>query len=230
MAKKEKVLCIKRSALPKEWLKKRCASKIDESIFYTLCAQSGFSWMDRNQVETQPWYKQIIPYIVIQTADLLQTAVYRRQGSETRLHDLWSLGIGGHINPVDNDDVNKSLDKRAERNESRSFAPHEFSPKKFNDSAEQFKNIIYSGMMRELDEELFNLPGEISPLFYGLINEEETAVGQVHLGVVFRILTDCPERFEPGEELSGFKWESTASLDTLNMEDWSSLALELFKK
>lgn len=64
---------------------------IPENMFY----------IDRDEAENNPNYKQIIPYCVISRGTA--TFCYQRSkiGSENRLHDLWSIGVGGHINPCD---------------------------------------------------------------------------------------------------------------------------------
>jgi len=60
-----------------------------------------------------------------------------------------------------------------------------------------------------------------------VISEDITNVGKVHLGAVFRILTDHPEKYQPGVELNGFTWFDTERLDQLKLELWSTLALSL---
>ncbi len=101
MEKNEKVLCIKRDRLPLEWVKEKSIVPLQFDQFISTCSNAEFNFIDRPMAENDPSFKQIIPYIIIQTADLKKTAIYNRQGSEKRLHDLWSLGIGGHINPID---------------------------------------------------------------------------------------------------------------------------------
>jgi len=60
-----------------------------------------------------------------------------------------------------------------------------------------------------------------------LISEDVTDVGKVHLGAVFRILTNSPEKYHPGNELFQFTWKKTKKLEQLNLELWSKLALKL---
>lgn len=58
-------------------------------------------YIDRDIAENDPSYKQVIPYCVFtKNSDLF---IYQRskKASENRLHDLWSVGVGGHINPCD---------------------------------------------------------------------------------------------------------------------------------
>lgn len=198
MTESETVLCIKRNVLPKSWVQPRSIVPLDLDVFIENCSISGSKFLNRNDAEKNPEYKQIIPYIILQTRDMKKTALYNRQGSEKRLHDLWSVGIGGHINPIDKDGQNAS-----------------------------FRQILMAGMERELNEELDKRPLDEPPDFMGVISEDITDVGKVHLGAVFRILTEHPEKYLPGAELFQFTWSETKSLYTLNMELWSSLALEL---
>ena len=66
-------------------------------------------FMDRETAEGDPSFKQIIPYgIFVHQGKVLH---YTRGGAggEARLHDKGSLGIGGHINPVDWKGENEGL-------------------------------------------------------------------------------------------------------------------------
>jgi len=196
--KKESVLCIHRDRLPPSWVKTKSIVPLDQGTFIDKCTLAGFEFIPRQEAENNPGVKQVIPYIVLQTKALDYTAIYNRQGSEKRLHDLWSIGIGGHINPIDQKKKHLS-----------------------------FKDILMSGMERELAEELLDRPKLDPQEFCGIISEEITDVGSVHLGAVFRILTQTPEAYLPGPELSRFQWAKTKDLNKLNMELWSELALEL---
>jgi len=62
-------------------------------------------WIPRNIAEKSPEYKQVIPYCVITCAN--KTFSYRRnkKGNESRLHNMKSIGIGGHIEQSDLDNV-----------------------------------------------------------------------------------------------------------------------------
>ncbi len=58
-------------------------------------------FMDREAAEEDPGYKQIIPYSLFRHRDSYLHYIRGKSGGESRLHALGSLGIGGHINPVD---------------------------------------------------------------------------------------------------------------------------------
>jgi predicted NUDIX family phosphoesterase len=72
--------------------------------YLDLIFQSKPLFIDREEAETDPSYKQIIPYQVIRQKK--KFFIYRRgkSGSENRLKKKLSLGIGGHVN--DNDQYN----------------------------------------------------------------------------------------------------------------------------
>jgi predicted NUDIX family phosphoesterase len=207
---KETVLCIKRSLLPETWLKDKSTVPMSLDFFAEICRKAGFEFIDRKTAEKQTDFKQIIPYIVLQTRDRKKTAIYSRHGSEKRLHNLWSAGIGGHINPID---ISNSYTTGSE--------PYYTVGKK------NFQEILMVGMQRELNEELKEKPVADTPKFIGIINEDITEVGKVHLGAVFELLTDFPETYKAGDELFQFNWMETKDLGNFNMELWSVLALEL---
>ena len=84
------------------------------------------------------------------------------------------------------------------------------------------------GMLRELSEELSNFDKDQVELRYlGLINEKESEVGLVHLGIVFMAV--CKEGYTPKEagETKGLEWKSKEELCKLKTELWTKLALEL---
>ncbi|MBY0514430.1 MAG: phosphoesterase [Gemmataceae bacterium] len=73
----------------------------DSSLRDVLLDPAHFSFRPRSAVETDPAFKQLIPYVVLRRgSDLFH---YRRgaAGTETRLTALRSVGIGGHISEED---------------------------------------------------------------------------------------------------------------------------------
>jgi predicted NUDIX family phosphoesterase len=55
----------------------------------------------RREVEEDPSEPQIIPYVVFRYQDRYFLTHRLRRSSERRLRHLYSLGVGGHINPED---------------------------------------------------------------------------------------------------------------------------------
>lgn len=58
-------------------------------------------FMDRAEAEEDPSHKQIIAYGIFRHNGRILHYTRGGAGGEARLHDKGSLGIGGHINPVD---------------------------------------------------------------------------------------------------------------------------------
>jgi predicted NUDIX family phosphoesterase len=58
-------------------------------------------FMDRPLAEDDPTHKQLIPYSLFHHAGRLLCYTRGGKGGEKRLHAKKSVGIGGHINPVD---------------------------------------------------------------------------------------------------------------------------------
>jgi predicted NUDIX family phosphoesterase len=64
---------------------------------------SLLDYRPRSLVETDPSVKQLIPYAVIRRGDSLFSYRRGKAGGEDRLHDRWSIGVGGHICQEDGD-------------------------------------------------------------------------------------------------------------------------------
>jgi predicted NUDIX family phosphoesterase len=57
----------------------------------------------RDEAEHDPDWKQVIPYLVLRDRGRIFLMRRTRAGSDARLHERWSIGIGGHLNPGDGD-------------------------------------------------------------------------------------------------------------------------------
>ncbi len=96
---KEHVLCVSREDIFPDgaWHGfidqnlQRCQQVIRERSFF----------MPRAEVEDDPGYQQIIPYVVFRHGDRYFLTRRLKASSEKRLRQLYSLGVGGHINPGD---------------------------------------------------------------------------------------------------------------------------------
>jgi predicted NUDIX family phosphoesterase len=61
----------------------------------------NFSFLRRGQAEEDSSFKQLIPYVVMKFRDQVFHYTRGHGAGEERLRALRSIGIGGHINPVD---------------------------------------------------------------------------------------------------------------------------------
>jgi predicted NUDIX family phosphoesterase len=69
----------------------------------SLLAPGMGSFRARRDVEDDPGFKQIIPYVIFRSGDLVFTYRRGKQQGESRLHSLRSLGVGGHVAEADAD-------------------------------------------------------------------------------------------------------------------------------
>jgi len=65
-----------------------------------LIAAEG-TYRPRGEAEKDPAWKQVIPYLLMRDGERMFLMQRTTAGADARLHDLYSLGIGGHLNPED---------------------------------------------------------------------------------------------------------------------------------
>ncbi|MFD2255941.1 hypothetical protein ACFSSA_04560 [Luteolibacter algae] len=97
----EEVLVVKRALLEEigmfEGLR---ADGVDDAVAALLEDDAHF-FMDRAQAEEDPSHKQIIPYCIFKCGEKVLHYTRGKAGGENRLHAKLSIGVGGHINPID---------------------------------------------------------------------------------------------------------------------------------
>lgn len=64
--------------------------------------ERGF-FVERRHAETDSSMKQLIPYCVLVRDGSVFLMRRKPKGGESRLFNLYSIGVGGHINPVDDE-------------------------------------------------------------------------------------------------------------------------------
>jgi predicted NUDIX family phosphoesterase len=57
----------------------------------------------RNEAETDRSWKQVIPYLLLRDGERIFLMRRTKAGGDARLHDRYTIGIGGHVNPADID-------------------------------------------------------------------------------------------------------------------------------
>ena len=95
----EQVLVVPRGALPDGagWHGLRT---VGLDGFEKLVAREG-SYRPRPAMEVDPTFKQIIPYLVLRDGPRYFLMRRTRAGGDARLHDRFTIGVGGHLNPGD---------------------------------------------------------------------------------------------------------------------------------
>ncbi len=153
-----------------------------------LVAREG-RFVARDEAEQDPALKQIIPYLVLRDGERWFLMRRTRAGGDARLHDRWSIGVGGHLNPGDGD--------------------------------------VPGGLRREWTEEL---AADFVPAFtpVGLLNDDTTPVGSVHLGIVY--LADAagrPVAIRETHKLEGaFATTTEVAAVRDRLETWSQLVFD----
>ena len=110
----EKVLVVKTEKLAK-YISGRTGLLTEDREAMLDIIINEHEFIDRPAAEEDPSYKQIIPYVVLTQKDLVFATRRLNKGGESRLHGKVSIGIGGHINPVDEKDRRSVLMHGLER-------------------------------------------------------------------------------------------------------------------
>ena len=96
----EQILVIKRELL--DTLGSFQGASADTAQYLpTLMGEENSFFMDREVAEDDPTHKQLIPYCLFQYEDKILHYLRGKSGGESRLHAKGSIGVGGHINPID---------------------------------------------------------------------------------------------------------------------------------
>jgi predicted NUDIX family phosphoesterase len=95
----EHVLCVRREVLFPDGAWHGFVGDQLERIQEVIRGSSFF--MPRADVEEDPTYQQVIPYVVFRHGGRYFLTKRLKASSEKRLRQLYSLGVGGHINPGD---------------------------------------------------------------------------------------------------------------------------------
>lgn len=164
-----------------------------------ILASDQLSFRPRGEMESDPSFKQLIPYVILQhTDDSGEISIFtytrgRGQG-ERRLHAKRSIGIGGHISEQD---------------------------------AAGGTDPYMTGMWRELEEEV-RIEATYAQQRIGLIYDPTTEVGRVHLGVVHRFELSLPSVYPNEDDISepGFIPVSELKSRRELLETWSQLCLD----
>jgi len=98
----EQVLVLPRERVPGgcEFTGVRPATAADLAALRAEVASHG-RFVDRPVAEVSPAFKQLIPYVVVRDGDGVFLMERTDAGGDPRLHGKASIGVGGHLNPVD---------------------------------------------------------------------------------------------------------------------------------
>ncbi len=100
MATEERVLCFERKLLEELGVFQGLSLDV-EKYLPAVTSSSRLVYLNRSDAEHDKRYKQLIPYVLLICNDRILRYRRGRGGQETRLHGLYSVGVGGHISEED---------------------------------------------------------------------------------------------------------------------------------
>lgn len=163
--------------------------------------QNGL-FLRRSELEEDPSFKQIIPYAIISNKDSFY--LFRRTSGQTekRLHNKFSLGVGGHMNP------NDSMESKEQY------------------LIDELKRELYE------EVKLLNgcLIEDIE--FIGFINDDTIPVGSVHIGLLYNIHVSNKEVYINETDKMTADWIDKSNLAEFygGMETWTKIAFNFYIK
>jgi predicted NUDIX family phosphoesterase len=100
MATEERVLCFKRKLFEELGVFQGLSLEV-EKYLPIVTSPSELLYLNRSEAEQDKRHKQLIPYVLLICNDKILRYRRGKGGQETRLHGLYSVGIGGHISEED---------------------------------------------------------------------------------------------------------------------------------
>jgi predicted NUDIX family phosphoesterase len=191
VSESELVLGLARTAIPMPLDWRGVAERPFDPLLAAIEASGEFR--PRDEVESDATWKQVIPYLVLRDGERLFLMKRTSAGGDARLHERYTIGIGGHVNPEDGG--------------------------------------VVGGLMREWNEEI---AADFTPDFepVGLLNDDDNAVGAVHLGLVYAAdAAGRPVAIRETHKLSGsFATLTQAAAFADRMETWSALLFDFLER
>jgi predicted NUDIX family phosphoesterase len=163
--------------------------------------QNGL-FLRRSELEEDDSFKQVIPYAIISNSD--SYFLFKRTSGQTekRLHNKFSLGVGGHMNPDD----------------SMGSKEHYLIDELKRELFEEVRFL--NGCLIEDIE------------FIGFINDDTIPVGRVHIGLLYNIHVSNKEVYINETDKMTAEWIDKSNLAEFyeGMETWSKIAFNYYIK
>ena len=193
----EQVLVIRRSAFGNLGLFQGVSFKIDHYL-QKIWHSDEIEFIARKKAETDPDYKQLIPYVIMVHEDTILCYMRGEKSGEARLKQKYSIGIGGHINLSD-----------------------------VTALADGFRSTYLNAVAREIQEEVI-VDSRHTDFIVGLINDDTNEVGKVHLGIIHIWFLDSPNIKIRDNEICNLEFLNIDQLQKIEnrLETWSQFCLK----
>ena len=199
MTQEEQVLVIETKILKGLGLFQGMAFDIDRYL-REIFVQCVPRFIPRSLAEKDPSHKQLIPYVIMAHQGKYFSYVRGKRAGESRLVGNRSIGIGGHINPIDAD--NSPL------------------------FAYLIENYL-AAVKREVAEEV-NVETTYTDNIVALLNDDSNEVGSVHLGIVHYWNLDAPKVDKKEQMITQMAFMTPEELQQVRdtLETWSQKCLD----
>jgi predicted NUDIX family phosphoesterase len=159
-------------------------------------------FLERDKLEEDPSFKQIIPYGVISCRDSFY--LFRRTGGQRdkRLPNLFYLGVGGHMNPGRSNVTEEE------------YITDELKRELFEEV-----RLVNDCAIKDIE-------------FIGFINDDTIQVGRFHIGLLYNIRVSSRELYINETDKMSAEWVDKSGLAEFyeGMESWSRIACDSFIK
>jgi len=154
----------------------------------------------RSELEEDPSFKQIIPYAVISCGDSFY--LFRRETGqrEKRLHNRFTLGAGGHMNPGESEEPDeKYLIDELKRELSEEV------------------RLLNGCQIEDIE-------------FIGFVNDDTIPVGRYHTGLLYHIRVSNKEVYINETDKLTAKWIEKSNMAEYyeGMETWSRIVFDYY--
>ena len=156
----------------------------------------------RSELEEDPSFKQIIPYAIISNKESFYLFKRTSRQTEKRLHNKFSLGVGGHMNPGNSKESKEQ------------YLINELKRELF----EEVK--LLNGCLIEDIE------------FIGFINDDTISVGSVHIGLLYNIHVSNKDVVINETDKMTADWIDKPDLAEFyeGMETWTKITFDYYIK
>jgi predicted NUDIX family phosphoesterase len=161
--------------------------------------QNGL-FLRRSESEEDPSFKQIIPYAIISLSQSYYLFKRTSGQTEKRLHNKFSLGVGGHMNPGDSAEPKEQY------------------------LIDELKRELFE------EVKLLNGCSIENIEFIGFINDDTIPVGRMHIGLLYNIHVSNKEVYINETDKMTAEWMVKAGLAEFyaEMETWSKIAFDCY--
>jgi predicted NUDIX family phosphoesterase len=154
----------------------------------------------RSELEQDPSFKQIIPYAVLSNRDSYYLFKRTSGQTEKRLHNKFTLGAGGHMNP------GGSMESKD------NYLIDELKRELFEEV-----RLLNGCLIEDIE-------------FIGFINDDTIPVGRAHIGLLYNIRVSNKEVYINETDKMTAEWVDKSSLTEFykDMETWSKIVLDFY--